>query len=97
MAKYPQIEILSIEAGYSRGYGKDPYADYYERKSGVFSFFTPAFGEEEKALVAGITIEDKARAYPLELLQRKGTITDTLAGATLTVTYVPETGLGFAP
>ncbi len=91
VAKYPRTEVLSIETGYDRDYNQDPYADYYERSSGLFSFFTPGPGEEEKALVVGIIIEDKARAYPLELLRRKGTITDTLAGTTLTVTYVPET------
>lgn len=89
--KHPQTEVLSLDTGHRRDYRQDPYADYYERKSGFFSFFTPAPGEEEKALVVGITIDKTARAYPVELLRREKTLTDTLSGTGLTLRYLPET------
>lgn len=91
LKQHPQTEVLSLETGHRRDYRQDPYADYYESKSGMFSFFKPGPGEEEKALVAGITLDGEARAYPLELLRREKTLSDTVAGTRLTVTYEPET------
>lgn len=67
-----------MDTGYSRDYSRDPYADYYERRKGFFSFFKPGPGEEEKALVAGITLDGSAKAYPLELLRRKKVLTDSV-------------------
>jgi len=90
LKKYPQTEVLSLNTGYQRDYSEDPYADYYESKKGFFSFFKPGPGEEEKALVAGITLDGQAKAYPLELLRQKKSLTDTLAGRDLTFTYDPE-------
>ena len=78
--RFPGTEVLSLETGYDRDYSQDPYADYYESKKGFFSFFTPGPGEEEKALVAGITIEGRAKAYPLKVLREQ-----------LTLSYNPET------
>lgn len=90
LKQHPQTEVLSMDTGYSRDYSRDPYADYYASRKGFFSFFKPGPGEEEKALVAGITLNGKARAYPLELLRQKKVLTDTLADTALTVTYAPE-------
>jgi len=89
--KFPETEVLSIETGYNRDYGRDPYADYYESEKGFFSFFTPGPGEEEKALVAGVTVGDAAKAYPVEVLRRQKTITDGVSGQQLVLSYKPET------
>jgi hypothetical protein len=89
--RFPGAEVLSLETGYDRDYSQDPYADYYESKKGFFSFFTPGPGEEEKALVAGITIEGRAKAYPLKVLREQKIITDSFSGKQLTLSYNPET------
>jgi hypothetical protein len=88
--QHPQTEVLSIDTGYSRDYTQDPYADYYVNRKGFFSFFKPGPGEEEKALVAGITMDGTARAYPLDLLRQKKALTDSLNGTALTVDFTPE-------
>jgi len=90
LARHPQSEVLSPETGYSRDYSHDPYTDYYAREKGFLSFFKPGPGEEEKALVAGITLGEKAKAYPLKLLRRRGIITDSLADRTLTISLSAE-------
>lgn len=87
LKQHPQSEVLSIDTGYKRDYSKDPYTDYYESRKGFFSFFKPGPGEEEKALVAGITLNGSARAYPLEMLRQKKVLTDNLGGTTLTMAY----------
>lgn len=89
--KHPDTEVLSPDTGYQRDYRRDPYADYYESRRGMFSFFKSGPGEQEKELVAGVTLDAKAKAYPLELLRKKKTLTDTLSGWKLTLTFDPST------
>jgi hypothetical protein len=89
LKQHPQTEVLSMDTGYSRDYSKDPYAGYYASRKGFFSFFKPGPGEEEKTLVAGITLNGSARAYPMALLRQKKVLTDNLEGTALTVTYAP--------
>lgn len=90
LKQYPQTQVLSMDTGHSRDYSRDPYADYYQSRKGFFSFFKPGPGEEEKALVVGITLDGIARAYPLELLRQKKVLTDNLGGTILTMAYDPK-------
>lgn len=90
LKQYPQTEVLSMDTGYSRDYSRDPYADYYDSRKGFFSFFKAAPGEEEKALVVGVTLDGNARAYPLTVLRQKKVLTDNLDGIALTVAYDPN-------
>lgn len=88
--KHPQTEVLSLETGYQRNYRQDPYADYYASKKGFFSFFNPGPDEEEKALVAGVVIDGRARAYPVDLLRSQSRLTDTVADTALTLSYTAD-------
>lgn len=88
---HPDTGVLSPDTGYQRDYSRDPYADYYESRRGFFSFFKPGPGEEEKAMVVGVILDGKAKAYPLELLRKSETLTDSLSGRKLTLTLDPAT------
>lgn len=91
--KHPVTLVLSLDTGYDRDYSRDPYADYYESRRGFFGFFRGLFeGHEGKELVAGVEVDGRAKAYPLEKLRQLGKTTDTLAGRTLTFTFDPVTG-----
>jgi len=92
---HPDSQVLSTDTGYNRDYSRDPYQRYYESSgSSFFSFFKPGQRKNvAKLLVAGVTIDGTARAYPLELLRRKKTLTDTLAGQRITLTFDPATDL----
>ncbi len=85
--RHPGTEVLSPRTGHSRDYSKDPYSDYYQSRSGFFSFFTPKPGEEEKELMVGIEHGGQAKAYPLPLLRQKGELRDALGGQTLTLNF----------
>jgi hypothetical protein len=80
-----------LETGYARDYSRDPYENYYESRRGFFSSFKPGLGEEEKELVVGVTLDGAARAYPLETVRKNRTLTDTLSGRKLTLTFDPAT------
>jgi len=53
--------------------------------------YSPDPGEEAKALVVGVDLDGTSKAYPLELLRKKKTLTDTLGGKKLTFTFNPAT------
>jgi hypothetical protein len=91
--KRPETMVLSLDTGYDRDYSRDPYAEYYESRSGFFGFFKGLFeGHEGKELVAGVTVDGRAKAYPLEKLRQSGKTTDTFAGRKLTFSFDPVTG-----
>lgn len=85
--RHPQTEVLSTKTGYRRNYSKDPYEDYYRQKRGIFSFFRPGPGEDEKALVAGIEIDGEAKGYPVDLLRSKGVVEDRIGKTGLTLVF----------
>ena len=90
--RHPDTQVLSPDTGYERDYSRDPYQSYYDsRGGGFFSFFRPDPGEEAKALVVGVDLDGTSKAYPLELLRKKKTLTDTLGGKKLTFTFDPAT------
>lgn len=89
--RYPETEVLSIDTGYQRDYSHDPYEDYYKRKKGLFGFFKPGPGEEEKQLVVGIAIDKSVKAYPLDFLRKKGALTDQLGSENIMLRFDPKT------
>jgi len=89
--KHPDTQVLSRDTGHSRDYSRDPYASYYQDQKGFFSFFRTGPGEEEKALVVGVTIGAATRAYPLDLLRKKGPLTDALGERKLILAIDPAT------
>lgn len=91
--KHPETMVLALDTGYDRDYSRDPYEEYYKSRRGPFGFFRGLFeGDAGKELVAGVEVDGRAKAYPLEKLRQLGKTTDTFAGKTLTLTFDPVTG-----
>jgi hypothetical protein len=86
LAKHPNTKVLSRDTGFARDYENDPYGDYYTQE-GVFA---PLENTDdrlfEKAIVFGIEIDGKAKAYPEEELKKNPKFTDTFAGKSLEIT-----------
>lgn len=90
--RYPGTEVLSLDTGYQRDYSRDPYESYYKRRGGgFFSFFKRGSDEEAKTLVVGVALDGAAKAYPIELLREGKTLTDTLGGRKIVLTFDPAT------
>ena len=85
LKKHPQSLVLSTDTGFARNYGVDPYGDYYTTPG----LIAPVENQDdrlfEKAVVFGITINDKAKAYSEEALKRNPAFEDRFAGKTLEV------------
>ena len=83
--QHPDTKVLSQDTGFVRNYDSDPYGDYYTRKG----LIAPIENEDdrlfEKAIVFGIEIDGKFKAYPEEELKKTPKFTDTFAGKKLEV------------
>jgi hypothetical protein len=91
---HPETTVLSMNTGYSRDYTRDPYADYYRSSRTIFDFVRDILqGHEAKELVAGISLEDYRKAYPLEALRKKGRIIDILGGQEIVLEIDPHTDI----
>lgn len=83
--RHPKTEVLSLDTGHTRDYSRDPYESYYESQQGLFSFLRKKTGANEKDLIIGIELHNKARAYPLKLLRKKKKIKDVLNGESIEI------------
>ena len=83
--QHPDTKVLSQDTGYTRDYDSDPYGDYYTRKG----LIAPIENEDdrlfEKAIVFGIEIGDKTKAYPEEELKKNPNFTDEFVGKKLEI------------
>lgn len=83
---HPNTKVLSRDTGFVRDYDNDPYGDYYTREGVIAPVENKDDRLFEKAIVFGITIGDKAKAYPEEELKKTPNFTDNFAGKKLQVT-----------
>ena len=89
--KYPETDVLTPATGHVRDYSKDPYADYYESRSGLFGFLKGGPGAEDKELVVGINVGNIAKAYELEEIKSAGQIKDKIDKTEITLEFDAET------
>ena len=89
LAKHPGSKVLSTDTGYRRDYSRSPYGDYAISRDLMFPVQVTSDRYHPKALVAGIEVNGKYKAYPFpELKKSKSeTIKDTFEGQELTIRY----------
>ncbi len=87
--KYPDTKVLSENTGATQDYHRDPYGDYYTSESVSFGASFNDTRLHPKALVHGIEIDGKYKAYHHDAFS--GTVTDTFAQKNIVIT---KTDLG---
>ena len=78
--KYPDGQVLSIETGFSRNYGRNPYPGYDNINSYPFAF-AGDLNEDLPAMarVVGILLENgSGGAFPLDLLMKEQVLNEEL-------------------
>ncbi|MBI1934373.1 DUF3179 domain-containing protein [Candidatus Peregrinibacteria bacterium] len=90
-AQHPNTQILSTDTGYRRDYSRDPYEGYERDSDTYFPVRKNDPRLHAKALVYGILVNGIAKAYPLAVLQEKGTISDIVGDVPLEATYDAQT------
>ena len=90
-AEYPEAQVLSRETGFSRNYGRNPYAGYDNINSSPFLFRGPATPDQLPAMARVTTVElnGEAVAYPNDVLQEVGVVNDTVDGVEVAVFWQP--------
>ena len=91
--RYPDAEVLSRNTGYSRAYGRNPYAGYDNINNRPFLYRGPRTPEELLPMARVLTVDlpDEAVAYPYETLEALHVINDTVAHTPITVFWQPGT------
>lgn len=88
--KYPGSEVLNLETGHNRDYGKEAYQSYFQSGRTMFPYERNNDRLEAKKWVVGVEYKGNAKAYPLDELPANKTVEDTIGDATVTFTYDPD-------
>jgi len=92
-SNHPDGRVLSIQTGFSRSYGRNPYPGYDNINSYPFAF-TGNHNDRLPAMarVVGIMMEDGlGGAYSLDLLQEKQVLNESLGEVPITIFWKPGT------
>ena len=90
---HPNGEVLSIETGFIRSYGRNPYGGYDNINSYPFAFTGDLENDlPPMARVLGIQLENgQGGAFPLDLLQEKLVLNEVLADTAVVIFWKPGT------
>ena len=90
LQRHPDTKVLSNYTGYSRDYGRNPYAGYEQSRQLFFQVNNEAPDTyHPKERVVGLDINGVYKAYPLVELDKNGQsqFTDTIDGETVTILW----------
>ena len=91
--RYPDAEVLSRNTGYSRAYGRNPYAGYDNINNRPFLYRGPRTPDELLPMARVLTVDlpDEAVAYPYDTLEALHVINDLVAETPIAVFWQPGT------
>ena len=91
--RYPDAEVLSRDTGFSRAYGRNPYAGYDNINNRPFLYRGPQTPDALLPMARVLTVDlaDEAVAYPYETLEQVRVINDTVAESPIAVFWQPGT------
>jgi len=84
---HPQTDVLSLNTGYDRDYGHDPYAGYATNSRLMFPVRHRDARLAPKAWVAGVLIDGQPKAYPLKRLSSGHVLEDRVGVQMLHIMY----------
>ena len=89
----PSGEVLSLDTGHERPYGRNRYVGYDQSEVPLSGFFTMDIDARETAMqrVVGIVGRDEDLAIPTERLRSAGTVSTELDDRPITVWHLPGT------
>jgi hypothetical protein len=84
--EHPDTDVLSKNTGHFRSYGASPYGDYDSNEQIYFPVDNVDSRFHPKAIIYGLIVGDKVKAYPEDLLKSAETVEDTFEGKSFTIT-----------
>lgn len=89
--QHPATQVLSTDTGFTRDYQLFPYGDYNTSDEIFFPLEHTDHRLFEKELIYGVHLYDKAKAYPLSVLEKQrpegGEFEDNVGGHPVRVTW----------
>ncbi len=89
--RFPATEVLSFETGFSRDYGRDPYAGYEAVNRLMFQVQHRDARLGPKEWVLGLSVGTARKAYPFSILATRvgkdGVLEDRLGGQVVRIRY----------
>jgi hypothetical protein len=88
---YPEAEVLSRDTGYSRAYGRNPYAGYDDINDSPYLYQGPELSDKLPPLARILKVErdGEAVAYPYSVLSEVHVANDQVAGQPIVVLWTP--------
>ncbi len=77
---YPDSNVLSVDTGFGRPYGADPYGDYYTSPRILFPVSHSDDRLGVKEIVIGLEHNGTYRAYNIQDIEEKNVINDGISG-----------------
>jgi hypothetical protein len=89
----PTGEVLSLDTGYDRPYGRNPYVGYDQAEAPLTGFFTLDIDARQAAMqrVVGVVGRDEDLAIPTDRLRSEGTVAAELDGRPISAWHLPGT------
>lgn len=86
---HPHGKVLSLETGYPRDYGHNPYIGYDNVNNPPFLYQGPATPDQLPPVARVLTIDlnGEAVAYPYETLEQIGAVNDTVGGEEIVILW----------
>ncbi len=88
---HPNTKVLSTDTGHGRAYGRDPYGGYYSSRDIIFPLENEDNRLHPKAIVYGIELAGKAKAYPDTELAKVIIVNDIVGNKPILATRDPTT------
>lgn len=84
----PNTQVLSRDTGFTRNYDQYPYGTYEQDNQLYFGIKNTDTRLPLKAVVYGIEVNGRTKAYPLDFIDKRKVISDNFTGADLKIEKV---------
>jgi hypothetical protein len=86
--QFPDGDVLSRDTGNAKFYGHSPYGDLFSVTNTALSFARPDDTRlPHDAFIFGIIVDNKAKAYHVDAIKKKGEVVDTFNGETFVLRH----------
>lgn len=86
--RHPETQVLSMDTGYVRSYGRDPYAEYLRSEQLMFAVAAESRRYHPKESVIGVELQGRAKAYPfVELAKAASPLHDRIGDTPVLVRF----------
>lgn len=88
--RHPQTTVLSLNTGFARDYNVEPYKDYFQSSETMFPVPEEDHRLAAKEFIFALRLEKIKKAYPLDVLIKKGILMDQIGQLNVVLVTDPK-------